>query len=102
MNNPKVILVGCGNMGRALLDGWLARGLEPTSIFVVEPDNENRRLVEERSIPTGVDVDAIDASVKPQAVVLAVKPQQLGKVVGDYQRFTDSALVISVAAGTRH
>ncbi|MFJ5488116.1 hypothetical protein ACIKTA_11080, partial [Hansschlegelia beijingensis] len=32
-----VLLIGAGKMGGALLDGWLARGLDPASVFVVDP-----------------------------------------------------------------
>ena len=32
-----ILLVGAGKMGSALLEGWLALGLEPKSIAVIEP-----------------------------------------------------------------
>ena len=33
----KLLLVGCGKMGGAMLDGWLARGLAATDAIVAEP-----------------------------------------------------------------
>ncbi|MFT8712273.1 MAG: pyrroline-5-carboxylate reductase, partial [Komagataeibacter rhaeticus] len=30
---PPVLLVGCGNMGGAMLDGWLKEGLAPSFII---------------------------------------------------------------------
>ncbi len=33
----KLLLVGCGKMGGAMLDGWLARGLVASDIVVAEP-----------------------------------------------------------------
>ncbi len=33
----KLMLVGCGKMGGAMLEGWLARGLSPQDIVVAEP-----------------------------------------------------------------
>ena len=32
-----LVLVGAGKMGSAMLDGWLARGLAPKRIVVIEP-----------------------------------------------------------------
>ena len=33
-----LVLVGAGKMGAAMLDGWLARGLKPKQIVVIEPE----------------------------------------------------------------
>src|SRR3546814_7192755 len=33
-----LLLVGCGKMGSALLDGWLSRGLSPADVWIVEPN----------------------------------------------------------------
>ena len=33
----KLLLVGCGKMGGALLEGWLARGLRASDAIVAEP-----------------------------------------------------------------
>ena len=32
-----LLLVGAGKMGSAMLDGWLARGLNPKKVAVIEP-----------------------------------------------------------------
>src|SRR5207342_794378 len=32
-----LFVVGAGKMGSAMLDGWLARGLKPKQIVVIEP-----------------------------------------------------------------
>jgi pyrroline-5-carboxylate reductase len=32
-----LVLLGCGKMGSALLKGWLARGLQPGAVHVIEP-----------------------------------------------------------------
>ncbi|MBO6783146.1 MAG: NAD(P)-binding domain-containing protein, partial [Alphaproteobacteria bacterium] len=32
-----ILLVGCGKMGSALMEGWIARGTPPETIFVVDP-----------------------------------------------------------------
>ncbi|TIX37273.1 MAG: pyrroline-5-carboxylate reductase, partial [Mesorhizobium sp.] len=36
----RLVLAGCGNMGFAMLSGWLKSGkLAPQSVFVVEPND---------------------------------------------------------------
>ena len=34
-----LLLVGCGKMGGAMLDGWIARGLNPKKLVVIEPQH---------------------------------------------------------------
>ena len=43
MKTVRVLLVGCGNMGYAMLSGWLNSGkLRPSETLVVEPNEELR------------------------------------------------------------
>ena len=37
-----LVLLGCGKMGTALLEGWLAGGLPPGAITVLEPNPSPR------------------------------------------------------------
>ena len=32
-----LVLLGCGKMGSAMLQGWLADGLSPSSVHVLDP-----------------------------------------------------------------
>jgi pyrroline-5-carboxylate reductase len=32
-----LVLLGCGKMGSAMLQGWLADGLSPISVHVLDP-----------------------------------------------------------------
>ncbi len=60
-----VWLLGCGNMGGALLHRWVAAGL--TEITVIDPSP--------RDLPNGVDAGAAaPAGTGPDVLVLAVKP----------------------------
>ena len=44
----KVVLAGCGNMGYAMLSGWLKSGkLPPAEVFVVEPNDDLRERAED-------------------------------------------------------
>ncbi|MDC7786587.1 pyrroline-5-carboxylate reductase [Rhodoplanes sp. TEM] len=67
-----IVLVGAGKMGGALLDGWLRLGLDPRKIVVLEPHPSAD--VAAQAI-AGLRLNPDPAGLKPEAVVLAVKPQ---------------------------
>ena len=92
----KLMLVGCGKMGGAMLEGWLARGLAPEDIVVAEPvealrpKRDGMRCVASTS----------EIAEAPEIVVLAVKPQSMDGVLPDLRRFADDgAVFLSIAAG---
>jgi pyrroline-5-carboxylate reductase len=92
----KLLLVGCGKMGGAMLDGWLARGLSPSDVLVAEPVEALR--------PNKPDLRAVASTSEigeaPELVVLAVKPQTMDAVLPDLRRFADDgAVFLSIAAG---
>ena len=93
-----VLLVGCGNMGRAMLEGWLA-AKPALAAYVVEPADALR----DKAADLGANVAAapgdLPAGLAPDLVFLAVKPQVMPSVLPDYARFRDATFV-SVAAGT--
>lgn len=88
----RTLLVGCGNMGRALLDGWLAAGvLTPGEVVVLDPV---------ATPPAGVAV-VREPPVGPfDLVVLAIKPQQFADLAPSLAPLADGALVVSILAGT--
>lgn len=94
----RVLLVGCGKMGSAMLAGWLERGIDPAGIVVVEPGTAVRDAFAAKGV-TVVETDAaIDLAFTPDVVVLAVKPQVMAAVAPAYARF-GSAVFLSIAAG---
>ncbi|MBO6718125.1 MAG: pyrroline-5-carboxylate reductase [Rhizobiaceae bacterium] len=101
MTHSKVILVGCGNMGFAMLKGWLDSGkLTTRQVEVVEPSDALR----ERAAGLGVSVHASAQGPAPSGdalVILAVKPQVIAKVAAEYRAFAQAgATFLSIAAGT--
>ena len=92
----KLLLVGCGKMGGAMLEGWLARGLAASNVVVAEP------VEAIRPYKPGLRVVASSGEVAetPEIVVLAVKPQSMDSVLPDLKRFADKgAVFLSIAAG---
>jgi pyrroline-5-carboxylate reductase len=91
-----LLLVGCGKMGGAMLDGWLSRGLSAADVLVAEPiDSLRPRKPGLRAVASTSDVGKT-----PEIVVLAVKPQSMDGVLPDLKRFADEgAVFLSIAAG---
>ena len=97
-----ILLVGCGKMGSALLDGWFKRGLNPVDVIIVEP--AGRASIEACARHPALTVLARAADVprdfRPDVVIFAVKPQIAGSVVGDYAALSrERPLFLSVVAG---
>ena len=67
----KILLVGCGKMGSAMLAGWLEQGIAARDVVVVDPHA--------RALPDGVtvlgDSDLIPKTYLPDNTNQAVTPQ---------------------------
>jgi pyrroline-5-carboxylate reductase len=94
-----VVLAGAGKMGGALLTGWLAQGLDPARVVIVDPhvSDEIRALAAKgvRLNPARSDIGQVDV------LVLAVKPQMFHEAAATLKSFVHpSTLVVSIMAGT--
>ena len=95
-----VVLVGCGNMGFAMLKGWLDAGiLKPDQLYVVEPTDALRERAAGLGVHALANASRIEADVAPRIILVAVKPQVMGDVLPAYERFAEKATFVSVAAG---
>lgn len=89
-----LVLLGCGKMGSALLQGWLAGGLPSASVNVIEPNPSDWLR------GTGVAVNG-PLPARPAVALLAVKPQMMGTALPSLQALGGGGtLFISIAAGT--
>ncbi len=86
-------------MAASLIGGWLAAGHAATRVRVVELDAA-RRDVLSRDFGVLTFAGAADAVNGADAVVLAVKPQQMRQAVTGLQ-LASGTVVISIAAGIR-
>ena len=86
-------LVGCGNMAGAMLERWLARGIERGRITVIRPSGE----------PAGEGVrvlTAFPADEVPALVMLGTKPQKIDEYAGELAALLDrNTTVVSILAG---
>jgi pyrroline-5-carboxylate reductase len=94
-----VLLVGAGKMGGAMLEAWLARGLPPALLSVMDPapSPEVAKAIAARRIARDPQPQLIPNHA---AIVLAVKPQTAPAVMPDVARFVGrDTVVISIMAG---
>ena len=91
-----VMLVGCGNMGRAMLKGWMKAAPDLTAL-VVEPDADLREAAAALGAQVFAKISAVPSGAAPALIFLAVKPQVMGDVLPDYKSY--DATFVSVAAG---
>ncbi len=90
-------VIGAGAMGEALLAGWLASGMQPSDIVIVDAHQPRVDEMEERHGVTGV---SLAEAAQADTVVLAVKPHQVDGILGALRDdLGEETLVVSIAAG---
>jgi pyrroline-5-carboxylate reductase len=93
-----VVLVGAGKMGLALAQGWIAGGLAPERLVLVDPKPGEATV----AFAQKHDVRLLDSpiGILTHVMVLAVKPQQMRQVLLEVSPAVGPhTLVISIAAG---
>lgn len=95
-------LVGGGQMGEALIRGMINAGvLQSDKVMVVEPDGD-RRVYLRKTYSIRVTEDAAELTKACSLIILAVKPQIMGKVLSQYKDLINKEhLIISIAAGVK-
>ena len=96
-----LVLTGAGKMGEALLRGWLAGGLAPQRVTILEPKPSPAivALAAERGIALNPPLAGL---APPEVLFLAIKPQTLAAAAPDLAPLAGpETLVISILAGKR-
>lgn len=95
----RICLVGAGNMGGALANGLLRRGLPAAQMTVVESDASRREFWSGRGVATFSPES--DFLVDAELAILAVKPTQLASATAGIATRSDVTKVtwLSIAAG---
>jgi pyrroline-5-carboxylate reductase len=92
-----LVLLGAGKMGAALLDGWLARGLAPRKLIVLEP--QPAKAVKSLA-RRGLKLNPKGKPVAAAAIVIAVKPQTAPEALPALRPHVGKdTLVVSIMAG---
>ncbi len=96
--NP-VVLVGAGNMGGAMLSGWLKSGVPGSAVVVVDP-GPSPAMVSTIADAGATHVTSAPANLKAGVLFLAVKPQVMEAVLPTVRGVVGpQTVVVSVAAG---
>jgi pyrroline-5-carboxylate reductase len=97
-----IVLVGAGNMGQALLGGWLARDRDPGSIAVIEKAPAALDAARSRGVRAGERWPIAGISWRPEVLLLAVKPVQLAEALAACRDLVAPGVtLLSIVAGKR-
>ncbi|WP_316860297.1 pyrroline-5-carboxylate reductase [uncultured Cohaesibacter sp.] len=100
LSDMSLVLVGAGKMGGAMLTGWLEMGLSGSNVTVVDPGMPQEMVSLSQTHGFQL-VASAEALAKADIVVVAVKPQMMGKVLpGLTGLIAPNTVLVSVAAGT--
>jgi pyrroline-5-carboxylate reductase len=97
-SGQKLLLVGCGKMGGAMLRS-IATARLMSSVMVVEPSDPSADMKSLPGVTWKNTVEALDPSFQPDVVIIAVKPQMIADALPAYAKHTKAAF-LSIAAGT--
>jgi pyrroline-5-carboxylate reductase len=95
----RILVIGFGNMGQALVRGWLAKGYDARAIHVIDPEASAREVAARLGVSASATLAERAQGVS--VIVLAVKPNQLDAVLRQcaaVQR-EEASVVLSIAAG---
>lgn len=94
-------IIGCGNMGEAIIKGILAKNVVPKSRMLISDVRESRVIYIKHKYGLK-DTDSRALTQNCDILILAVKPQDLGKVINEISKSLSSKkLLISILAGVK-
>ena len=98
-----VVLIGCGKMGGAMLEGWIADTKLDAHFSIIEPFQDHLGWTASHANIALFDSCAASeaASIPPATmVVLAVRPQMMDEAIGHFAHMIDdNTAFLSIAAG---
>ncbi len=100
LQDAKLALIGAGQMGGALLKGLIdSKKMSPSKIIVSEP-RVGRSNELQRGLGISIAKDNLNAVRECNIVLLAVKPQQIDRVLAEIKdALSEEKTLISIAAG---
>jgi pyrroline-5-carboxylate reductase len=93
----RLVLVGAGKMGSAMLEGWLRLGLDPNKITVLEPQPSTEIAA---LVARGASLNPTRVAGDVSVIVVAIKPQSAPEVIpGLAPLVGPNTVVVSIMAG---
>jgi len=94
-----IVLIGAGNMGGAMLSGWLKNGISGSSVLVIDP-GPSPAMAGLISANGARHETAAPEGLKAGVLFIAVKPQVMDQVLPPLKGLVGpETVVVSVAAG---
>ena len=95
----KLVLLGAGKMGGAMMEGWLSAGIVPSQLVIFDPApaKEILTLIKNHSLSHNPDVGSLS---NVEVILIAVKPQIMDEALSAVLPLKEqNPLVLSIAAG---
>jgi pyrroline-5-carboxylate reductase len=97
--SASILLVGAGNMGGAMLSGWLNNGIPGGSVGVLDP-SPSEAMLQQIDEAGALQFTSPPEELEPEVIFLAVKPQVMDAVLPPLKHLVSAkTVVVSVAAG---
>ncbi|HMD68952.1 MAG TPA: pyrroline-5-carboxylate reductase [Chitinivibrionales bacterium] len=96
----RIAVLGCGNMGRAIIAGLL-KAYDDVSIIAYDKSEAALKFLPDEALVVPLDEWDLDEN-RPDAVVIAVKPQDMAEALALFSGLAqrdDTPLFMSIAAG---
>ena len=96
-----ILMLGAGNMGGAMLDGWRkAKAFAPADLMILDPKPGEAAL---RAQKAGARINPpADEMASARTIILSVKPQIWREAAAQYgSTLAPDAVIVSVAAGVK-
>ncbi len=97
VTEQKLLLIGCGKMGGAILRGVSAAQMA-SEVVVIEPSVQPDDLKQIPNLLWKNSVEEVATTYSPHVILIAVKPQVIAEVLPVYARYK-TAVFLSIAAG---
>lgn len=98
MVTQKIGIIGCGNMGGAILKGALASGvLAPEQAYVYDISPAAMEMA--KGLGVNLAADDEDVCAKSDIILLAVKPQNAAEALAMCKKALDGKALMSIVAG---
>lgn len=98
IHSTRIAIIGFGNMGQALAEGFINNGIDKSRIHAVDPSEKAGKIAEELGIDFSYSIKGL--ARPPSIFILAVKPQIMTETLSALKdRVTETTCFLSIAAG---
>ncbi len=98
IHSARIAIIGFGNMGKALAEGFINNGINKSRIHAVDPSEKAEKLAKELGIDFSYGIKGL--ARPPSVFILAVKPQIMAETLLELKdRVSETTCFLSIAAG---